>query len=74
MSESEPQDFESTLAALEEVVKSLEEGELTLADQLKAYERGTVLSKQCQQLLENATLKVEELTANLAAGDEEDDA
>lgn len=72
MSDAEPADFESTLEALEAVVKSLEEGDLTLANQLKAYERGTVLSKQCQKLLGEATLKVEELTANLSADDGND--
>lgn len=69
MSEQNEQDFESTLAELEEVVQGLENGELSLSDQLKAFERGMVLSEQCKKMLDEARLKVIELS-----GDNEADA
>ncbi len=69
MSEQNEQDFESTLAELEEVVQGLENGELSLSDQLKAFERGMVLSEQCKKMLDEARLKVIELS-----GDNEGDA
>ncbi len=62
MSEQQKPDFESTLAELERVVEGLENGELSLADQLKAFERGMELSEQCKKMLDEARLKVIELT------------
>lgn len=62
MSEQQTPDFESTLAELERVVEGLENGELSLADQLKAFERGMELSEQCKKMLDEARLKVIELT------------
>ena len=62
MSEQKEQDFESTLAELESVVEGLENGELSLAEQLKAFERGMALSEQCKKMLDEARLKVIELS------------
>ncbi|MCY3859127.1 MAG: exodeoxyribonuclease VII small subunit [Gammaproteobacteria bacterium] len=64
MSEKKEADFESTLAELERVVEGLENGELSLAEQLKAFERGMELSEQCKNMLDEARLKVIELTEN----------
>ena len=64
MSEKKEADFESTLAELERVVEGLENGELSLAEQLKAFERGMELSEQCKKMLDEARLKVIELTEN----------
>ena len=64
MSEKKEADFESTLAELERVVEGLENGELSLAEQLKAFERGMELSEQCKKMLDEARLKVIELTQN----------
>ena len=69
MSDQKEQDFESTLAELERVVEGLENGELSLADQLKSFERGMALSDQCKKMLDEARLKVIELS-----GDDESDA
>ncbi len=73
MSEQQKPDFESTLAELERVVEGLENGELSLADQLKAFERGMELSEQCKKMLDEARLKVIELTdsEDSAEADEE---
>ncbi|MCY4096486.1 MAG: exodeoxyribonuclease VII small subunit [Gammaproteobacteria bacterium] len=64
MGEQKEADFESTLAELERVVEGLENGELSLAEQLKAFERGMELSEQCKKMLDEARLKVIELTEN----------
>lgn len=56
--------FEEALRALEETVTKLEEGELTLDDTLVLFERGQHLAAHCQQYLENASLRVEQLTAD----------
>lgn len=61
MSDEKNADFESTLAELERVVEGLENGELSLAEQLKAFERGMELSERCKNMLEEARLKVTKL-------------
>lgn len=46
--------FESALKELEALVATMEKGELSLEDSLKAFERGVVLSRQCRDLLQKA--------------------
>ncbi|MGD8806591.1 MAG: exodeoxyribonuclease VII small subunit, partial [Chloroflexota bacterium] len=42
----------------------LEEGELTLEASLSLFEQGQLLARRCTELLEQAELKVEALTAD----------
>ena len=56
--------FEKALAALEEVVEQLERGDLSLEESLVLFERGQQLAAYCNNLLEQATLKVEQLTSD----------
>jgi exodeoxyribonuclease VII small subunit len=56
--------FEQALAALEETVSDLEAGELTLEESLELFERGQSLAAYCNELLEKASLRVEQLTAD----------
>lgn len=53
--------FEQAFDEMEHIVRQLEEGQLSLDDSLALYERGQALSARCQQLLENAELKVQQL-------------
>lgn len=53
-----PINFEKTLAELEQLVEKMEEGDLTLEESLKYFERGIVLTKTCQQALSDAEQKV----------------
>jgi exodeoxyribonuclease VII small subunit len=50
--------FEKTLAELEQLVETMEKGDLTLEESLKHFERGIVLTKSCQQALSEAEQKV----------------
>jgi exodeoxyribonuclease VII small subunit len=59
-SESAP-DFEKALGELEEIVATLEKGDLSLDAALKHFERGIALTRQCQASLKDAELKVEQL-------------
>ena len=52
-------DFERSLARLEEVVRKLENANLTLDDAMKLFEEGVQLSRECQKQLEEAEGKVE---------------
>lgn len=56
-----PVQFESSLAELENLVKQMEQGDMTLEESLAAFERGVELSKQCQQALKQAELRIQEL-------------
>jgi exodeoxyribonuclease VII small subunit len=53
--------FEATLARLEEIVRSLESGELGLEQSLKLFEEGVKLARVCNARLEEAERKVEVL-------------
>jgi exodeoxyribonuclease VII small subunit len=53
--------FENSLAELESLVEELEEGELSLEDSLKAFERGIKLTRECQVALTRAEQKVQQL-------------
>ena len=53
--------FESALEELEELVTSMEDGELSLEDSLKAFEKGIKLTRDCQTALKNAEQKVQVL-------------
>jgi exodeoxyribonuclease VII small subunit len=53
--------FETALKKLEEVVKKLEGGELSLDDSLKAFEEGVKLSGFCTRKLNDAEKRVEVL-------------
>ena len=54
--------FESALEELENLVSSMEAGDLTLESALKQFERGIQLTRQCQKALREAEQKVEILT------------
>ena len=55
-------DFEKSLTELENIVKKLEEGSLSLEDSLVLFERGVALARVCKTRLDEAELKVSELT------------
>ena len=52
-------DFEHSLARLEEIVRKLENANLSLDDAMKLFEEGVQLSRECQKHLEQAEGKVE---------------
>lgn len=55
-------DFESALHELESLVKTLEDGTLTLEKSLDLFERGVELSRYCHTRLEEAEKRIEVLT------------
>ena len=55
-------DFEAALEELEQLVERMETGELSLEESLKAFERGVVLTRDCQKALKDAELRVQALT------------
>ncbi|HTI38749.1 MAG TPA: exodeoxyribonuclease VII small subunit [Vicinamibacterales bacterium] len=55
-------DFESAIAELESIVKTLEGGDLALEKSLALFERGVQLSRFCHAQLEQAERRIEILT------------
>ncbi|WP_456415370.1 exodeoxyribonuclease VII small subunit [Thiolapillus sp.] len=60
MSRKKPENlsFEEALSELETLVDHLEQGEISLEDSLKSFERGVALTRSCQQALSEAEQKV----------------
>ena len=56
-----PTSFEDAIKRLSDIVKRLEEGELSLEDSLSAFERGIALARDAQQRLDAAEARVDEL-------------
>lgn len=54
-------DFEKSLFELEKIVDRMEKGDQTLDETMKDFERGMMLSEQCQKSLDSAQQKVEKL-------------
>jgi len=54
--------FEEALQELESIVAQLETGDLSLEESLTLFERGQFLAKRCASQLDEATLRVEQLT------------
>ena len=53
--------FEKALGELEKLVEEMEQGKLSLEDSLKRFEKGIALTSDCQDALQKAELKVQEL-------------
>ncbi|HTX18340.1 MAG TPA: exodeoxyribonuclease VII small subunit [Bacteroidota bacterium] len=60
--ESSKPSFEQSLARLEKIVESLEQGEVPLENAIALYEEGIALSKECMDTLSKAELKVKKLS------------
>ena len=59
---AEGESFETSLAALEKIVHSLEDGQQGLSQSLENYERGIQHLKRCYALLDEAEQKIELLS------------
>lgn len=57
--DSETPDFEQALAELEQLVETLEHGDLPLDEALRRFERGVELTRHCQSALKAAQQRVE---------------
>ena len=54
--------FEEALSALEDIVRSLESGEVSLEQSIEIYMRGTQLKAHCEEKLKDATARIEKIT------------
>ncbi len=51
--------FEDSLEELEQLVQQMEQGDLSLEESLKSFERGVKLTSTCQKALQDAEQKVQ---------------
>lgn len=51
--------FEDSLAELEKLVEQLEQGDISLEESLKSFEKGVNLTRTCQKALQEAEQKVQ---------------
>jgi exodeoxyribonuclease VII small subunit len=51
--------FEDSLAELEQLVSQMEQGDISLEESLKSFERGVTLTRTCQKALQEAEQKVQ---------------
>ncbi len=54
-----PSQFEDAMQELEKLVELMEQGDISLEESLKAFERGVKLTRACQQALQEAEQKVQ---------------
>lgn len=57
--ETKNKSFESSLEALEQIVRELEDGDLPLEKSLELFEQGIRLSRECQERLGQAERRIE---------------
>ena len=61
MARRKKRDYEAAIAELESLVERLEQGDISLEESLKLYESGVLLSRDCQEALQQAEQKVQML-------------
>lgn len=54
--------FEDALSALEDIVKNLESGQVSLEESIDIYTRGTQLRQHCDNKLKDASSRIEKIT------------
>ena len=56
--------FEYKMNRLEEIVKLIDQGEVSLEESLKLFQEGTALVESCGKLLDDAELQVKKIVTN----------
>ena len=71
MNGEEPQSdlpFEGALARLDQIVREMEDSALPLQRMLVLFEEGTLLGKRCQELLDLAELRIQQVVQDADGG------
>ena len=55
--------FEQNMARLEQIVRSMERGDVALDESLKLFQEGTELVRACGKLLDEAEMQVKKIMA-----------
>lgn len=57
----ENQTFETSMTRLEQIVRTMERGDVALEESLKLFQEGTDLIRNCQKLLDDAQLQIKKI-------------
>jgi len=57
-----PPNFEGMMERLQNLVGTLEQGNLSLEDSIKSFEEGVALVKRCTEILDQAEQRIQKLT------------
>ena len=68
MSEEKNESFEEKMTKLDDIVRELDNDDVSLEKSLELYKKGVELSHECEKILKDAELKVE--TLNKDSNDE----
>lgn len=63
------QSFEDKMKRIDEIVVKLDSDDITLEESLNLYKEGVTLTKECDDILKNAQLNIEELTKDVSDGE-----
>lgn len=72
MENKKTENFEESIKKLEEIVTELEKGELNLDESVEKFEEGMKISKECNNILQNAEKRISILLENDGEVTEED--
>lgn len=67
------QTFEEKMQRLEQIVHSMERGDVALEESLKLFQEGTELVRSCGELLDEAELQVKKISAAVDGSPVEED-
>ena len=56
--------FEASMQRLEQIVRTMERGDVALEDSLKLFQEGTELVRRCGKLLDEAKLQVKKISVD----------
>jgi exodeoxyribonuclease VII small subunit len=62
-------DYDKAMTEIDDIIARLEDGQHSLDEEMRLYERAMRLAHACDQLLRNAELRVEKLRSDLSAGE-----
>lgn len=65
--------FEENMNRLEQIVRSMERGDVALEESLKLFQEGTELIRSCGKLLDEAELQIKKITADSDGNPVEED-
>lgn len=54
--------FENAMGELEQIIRNLENGKISLEESISAYERGVALKNHCEAKLNDARMKIEKIS------------
>jgi exodeoxyribonuclease VII small subunit len=54
--------YEQKIEQLKQIIEKIEDGNTSLDESIRLYEQGAALVRQCEELLDNAELKITTLS------------